>query len=122
MKSTVIKQDEGYLEVNIHSGFSKFDMLKIFGRLALLDPKKSLPDMWVLHDGAMLPFQDMKGIAEVVSKGLPKNPKGSKSAIVVTDEFQRAQVELYIQETNVLNLEMRIFEDTGEAVDWLLSA
>ena len=113
---------DGFVEVSVWGETSKWEMLEAVWELRLRDPCKKVSDLWIVSGECMVPFDEFPEIAETVQSLCTPGMIGSKSAIVASDELQRAQLELYRAEAAILPFEIRVFRSRDDAVRWLKSS
>jgi hypothetical protein len=114
-----IQRRDGFIEVRLLGDVTKFEILLIIAKLSLMDPGKRCPDLWVLGPDVQIPYARVKGISDAIGFAFAAPPKSRKTCIVVSDEFQREQCELYRQEAAALPLDMRIYLSYDDAVAWM---
>jgi hypothetical protein len=111
-------------EVHISGSGTHWDLLKIIHQLSQTDPQKEKPDLWVLAPDLDISLYSLsplvQGILALMARfGMLK--KGCKSAILATDELQKAKMELYCAEASVLPFEIQAFTARDQALNWLHS-
>ncbi len=115
-----LEQHEGFIEAHLSGETSKYEILQTVGEIARMDPRKDLADLWCFEGDGQIPFQDFFEIAEAIRKKMPEHTLGVKTALVVADAFHQAQLEFFVAEASILNLDMQIFQSRDEAVSWIM--
>jgi len=116
-----IREKDGYFAVDVRGRTSKYEILQAVRTLDLRDPGKELPDLWRIGKESMLPYKEFREIAEAIHSLCRPGMKGNRTAIVVTDPLQEAEMEMYRQEASILPYEIRVFRSEEEAVEWFRS-
>ena len=116
-----IQKQDGIFEVCVSGRTSKHEILCAIAELVRRDPGKRHPDLWTVAAGVQVPYPHYAEIAEAIGRVFAQPPISRKSAIVASDDFQKAQLELYRLEASMLPLDIRIFRSRDEAVAWLKS-
>jgi hypothetical protein len=117
-----IREKTGFVEVNATGNISYWDLLKIVHDLYKRDPKKEIPDLWVLDENFDFPLCSysplIQGILKLASRCGIK--RGCESATLAADEFQRIKVAMYCTEASALPYDIQAFTSRETAVAWLL--
>jgi hypothetical protein len=117
-----IEYKNGYCEVNVSGETSKAEVVQILRELAQRDPKKEIPDLWVVSPESQVPLVHFADIAKEVGRLLPPGAAGSRSAIVAFGPFHKAQLDMYRYDAAAFPFEFRVFQYRQEAEAWLLDA
>ena len=116
-----IEKRDGIFEVRLYGDISKFEILMVIAELSEKDPGKKHPDLWLIGADVQVPYEYYKGISEASGFAFVQPPEAKRSAIVIADENQQAQLEMYRVEASSLPLDLRIFRSYEDAVAWLKS-
>jgi len=116
-----IEKRDGIFEVRLYGDISKFEILMVIAELSEKDPGKKHPDLWIIGADVQVPYEYYKGISEAIGFAFVQPPEAKRSAIVIADENQQAQLEMYRVEASSLPLDLRIFRSYEDAVAWLKS-
>lgn len=115
-----LEMKAGYVEVNLSGSTSKTEILEILRELARRDPKKEIPDLWIIAPESQVPLVAFAEIAKAIQHLLPPDAVGCRSAIVAGGPFHQAQLEMYRYDAAALPFETRVFQYRSEAEAWLL--
>jgi hypothetical protein len=118
MSYEVLKND-GVIEVRLHGSGSTADVLEAFEAVHALSPRKTVSDVWVLAPEYVIPWDEYATIVFAVGARWTADSVPSRSAIVVANEFQRAQAEFYVQQARTLPFPIRVFARRDQAMAWL---
>lgn len=117
-----IEYKNGYCEVTVSGETTKTEVFQILRELARRDPKKEIPDLWIVAPESQVPLVHFAEIAREIGHLLPPDAVGCRSAIVAFGPFHKAQLELYRYDAAALPFETRVFQYRPEAEAWLLDA
>lgn len=115
-----IEMKSGYVEVRVSGLTSKAEILQILHELARRDPRKEIPDLWIVSPESQVPLVYFADIAREVGRLLRPDAVCCRSAIVAFGEFHKAQVEMYRFDAAFLPFQTRVFLYREEALEWLL--
>lgn len=115
-----IEDRDGYTEVHVWGFVGAQDIIAILGELRLRDPAKERPDLWLIAPECQVPLSSYGKIAEATRSMLPAQVTTRRSALVASDAFHRAQLDMYRVEAAHLPFEIRVFATRDEAIPWLL--
>ena len=115
-----IKKLDGFYEVQLSGQGSKFVLLKIIADLIRRDPKKKYPDLWIIAPEFQVPYVEFGGIAGALSHVFTKSLISKKTAVVVDNDLQKAQLELYRREVSrSLPIDIQVFRTVEPAIAWI---
>lgn len=120
MAYEILVQD-GLTEVRVWGESSESEVLGILAELRARDPGKRTCDLWIVASECVVPFGAYPRIADTL-RGFCREDRvtrGSRTAIVASDEFQKALLELYRIEAAALPFEVGVFMKRDEAMRWL---
>jgi len=116
-----MEKRDGIFEVRLYGDISKFEIFMVIAELGRKDPGKKHPDLWIIGPEVQILYKYYKGISEMIGTAFVQPPESKRSAVVVADEFQRTQLEMYRLEASALPLDIQIFRSYEEAVAWIKS-
>ncbi len=108
--------------VNIWGNTSKWEVIEAIGMLQQKDPTKSKPDLWILSDDLVLPYDAFSGIIEMINQPRPEGFIGNKTAVVASSKIQLFMAETFSLESGSLPYSIGVFSSRNEAVEWLNTA
>ncbi len=112
---------DDFVEIQITGQPSMWELLNVLRQLRERDPRKKKPDVWIISEDTVFPLEWHTQIANTLQRlCLPDMAVGAKSAIVVCNEFQRAQFEMYRQQAQSLPFEVGVFKSRANALKWLV--
>ncbi len=115
-----IERQPHFVEIHLSGSVSHWDVLGIIHQLHKGDPRKEIPDLWILDPDCDFSFHSFPPIVQGILKLASRHIKnGCRSALLAADEFQRVKMDLYCAEAAVLPYEIRTFTARDEAVSWL---
>jgi len=114
-----IERRAHWIEVQVWGDINKTEAMEVVQRLRSMDPHKRISDLWVVGEGCVIPLADYATIVAGVRALCPADMVGSKSAIVVHDHLQKAQLEMYRREAASLPFEIGVFIAQAQAEEWL---
>jgi hypothetical protein len=115
-----IEVKAGYVEVRLSGTTSKDEVCHVLRELARRDPRKEIPDLWIVSPESQVPLVHFADIAQEVGRLVRPDAVCRKSAIVAFGEFHKAQLEMYRFDAAFLPFETRVFLYREEALKWLL--
>ena len=119
MGYTITKQD-GFYEVQLSGHGSKAVFFKAMADLIRRDPKKKYPDLWIVAPEFQVPYVEFGRIAGALSHVFTKSLISKKTAIVVDNDIQKAQLELYrLELSRCLPIDMQVFRTNEAAIAWI---
>ncbi len=110
-----------FIEVTVTGEVSKWEIMDALGKLQKLDPRKARCDLWTLGPEVVIPFSEFASIIGMTLKLTTEDFVGNKSAVVASDDFQRAEVDMYRMEAKTLPYPIGSFTSRDEAIAWLRS-
>lgn len=117
-----IEKHDGYFEVRVSGETSKSEVLQVVRLLERQDPRKEVPDLWLIAEECQIPFHDFSKIAQAIGHLLPRGVIGSRTAIVAANAFHQAQLGMYPAEATNLPFPIRVFGSHEDAVAWIKSS
>ncbi len=115
-----IEKQDGFFEVWLSGDGSKSLVLKAVAALMLRDPRKKHPDLWVLGPRFQVPYIEFSAIAEALARVFSSSLISKRTAIVASNPFQYAQLEMYREEVSCrIPVDLRTFASRDEAVVWI---
>ena len=115
-----IEPRTGYVEVHVSGQTSARELLEIVQILRDRDPRKQIPDLWMLEGDTMVPLSAFWTLAEGVRALCSPDLACSRTALVASGPMQAGLLDLYRAEAADLPFEIRIFTSRDEALGWLL--
>lgn len=116
-----IHEEEGFVEVKVWDKTSIWDVLSALWELRRRDPHKKICDLWSFASGCVIPLVAFPKIIGMVLAIVPRDKSGCRSALVVSDEIQMAEAQIYLHEARNLPFEIKAFLSRTSAVEWLKS-
>jgi hypothetical protein len=117
-----IEEQDAYTEVQVWGYVGLQDIIAILSELCRRDPEKARPDLWMIASECQVPLSAYSSIAEATRGMVPARTGVKRSAMVATDAFHRAQLDMYCVEARNLPFQIRVFATREEAIPWLLTA
>ena len=117
-----IEYKNGYCEVTVSGETTKNEVFQILRELARRDPKKEIPDLWVVSPESQVPLVHFADIAKEIGRMVSPDAVCCRSAIVAFGPFHKAQLEMYRYDAAALPFETRVFQYRQDAEAWLLDA
>jgi hypothetical protein len=114
-----IQKTDGFVEIYLWGETSPGEVLVVLRRLHDLAPSKELSDLWIFSSECVIPCEAYQTIVKAAQSLCCTGMIASRSAIVAADQFQKAQLELYLREAQNLPFEIGAFTERDEAVEWL---
>jgi len=116
-----IRRTADIAEVDVWGQVTAAEIAGIVVELSRQDPAKDKHDLWNIAQESMLPFKSFWAIVEVTRKLLPPGVREcrGRSAMVASDEFRKAQLDMYTREAESLPFRIRVFLSRDEAMKWL---
>ena len=114
-----IERRPHWIEVQVWGDVNKAEAMEAVRRLRSMDPHKRISDLWVVGEGCVIPLADYATIVASVRALCPADMVGSKSAIVVHDQLQKAQMDIYRREAASLPFAIGVFLSKTDAEAWL---
>ncbi len=114
-----IERNEGFIEVHLWGEGQEGEVLTIVQKLKEMAPKKEIADLWMISKEYVLPWACYLPIVEKIANFTPINGGAMKSAIVVSDHFQMAQAQFYLEAAKCLPFAVGAFMTRNEAIRWL---
>jgi hypothetical protein len=114
-----IEKTDDFIEVHLWSEAHESEVVAILRKLHEMAPRKEISDLWLFAEEYVISWEAFSEIVKEVTQLLPHDMIASKSAIVVTNHFQMAQAELYLEEAKCLPFEIGVFMTREEAIRWL---
>ena len=114
-----IHREVGFIEVKVWGKTSVWDVLSALWELRRNDPHKKTCDLWSFASGCVVPLMAFPKIVNMVLAIAPRDKSGCRSALVVSDEMQMAQAQIYLSEVNKFPFEIQAFLSRDRAVEWL---
>jgi hypothetical protein len=108
-------------EVRVWGDCSESELLGILTQLWEKDRGKHSSDLRIVAPGCLIPFGTYPRIVDRLRQFCQADQMthGRRTAIVASDEFQKALLELYRIESQSLPFEVGVFMSRDEAVRWL---
>ena len=98
-----------------------WEIMEGIPKLISMSEFKNKNNIWVFRsDQIKMSFADLHKIKNLVEKICPKNSKGTKTAIVVKNDFQQTYGKLYSDIGKDLQREIRVFSDLKSAENWII--
>ena len=97
------------------------ELVSAVGALHEKDPRKEIPDLWLISEESMVPLAEFPGIVASIGGLLSDDLVGCRSAMVVPNELFLRRVQMYQAEAKSLPYELGVFLSHQEALDWLKS-
>ena len=114
-----IERTEEVIEVHLWGQGRESEILAILGELYKMAPRKEVSDLWLVSEDYVVPWDAFSTIAKQVRGFLSHDMVAKNSAIVVANQFQMVQAELYRNEAQGLPFEIGVFLTREDAVAWL---
>ena len=115
-----IEQVDGHFEMRLSGVTSKFEIMEMIGELTRRNPGMKRPGMWFIEPESQVPFSEFTALAGAIARVLPAVKVRSRTALVSSDEFQRAQMNMFLSEASMRSYEIQIHSSREEALAWLL--
>lgn len=115
-----IEKKDGYVEVLLDGNFTAMEILKAVKMLSKEDPRKEMPDLWVIPEGHLVSANWHTIIVKGIQKLCPPDIVGRRSAVVASNEFYKAIVGMYCCEAESLPYNIRVFTSREAAEQWLM--
>jgi hypothetical protein len=116
-----IEEKDSIFEVHMWGQTSRWEVMEIVHQLQRKDPRKESCDLWIFSETGGVFFDEFPEIVKAVASLCSSDMAANKTALVASDGFLRAQLELYRAEAAGLPFEIRVFETKENAVQWLKS-
>ena len=117
-----IEDRDCYVEVSVWGEANRWEVLEALRKLHRRDPRKEIPDMWLISEETVFPVEWHLPVATATEKLCAKGCIGARSAIVVADKLHKAQLDLYRKQARELPYQMRVFTERKDAEIWLAEA
>ncbi len=114
-----IEKNDDYVEVRLAGEFTAVEILKAVNTLRTSDPRKKIPDLWVVPQGHLIPANWHSIIVKGILKLCPSSIVGARSAVLTSNEFYKALVDMYCCEAESLPYKIRVFTSRKAAEKWL---
>ena len=114
-----IEKTEDFIEVHVWGEAQPGEVMAILHKLREMAPRKETSDLWVFPEEYVVPWDAFVTIVKEITGFVVPGMVGKKTAIVVANNFQMAQGELYRKEAKALPFEIGVFMSRDEAMEWL---
>jgi predicted Fe-S protein YdhL (DUF1289 family) len=114
-----VSENDGLVEVHAWGDVSMAEVCMVLRELRQRDPHKERSDIWYISDASVIPIAAYAAIVEELKSMCGPETGASRSAIVVSNELQRAAMEIYKAEAVGLPWQIGVFRSRDEAVAWL---
>ena len=114
-----IKRQNGFVEVEVWGETSAAEIIAAVNEIHAEYPRKECSDLWVLARESMLPLSTFPTIIEAIVGLCGEDHVYRRSAIVASDQFQKAMADMYRSEADTLPFEVGVFISRDDAIQWL---
>ena len=114
---TKLRKKPDFFEVNISGPTSKYEMVEALGLLIRKNPGKTRPDLWTFSEETTMSLEIFSAVSESLSYATP-HPVEPRSALLAANDFQKAQLLLFLPAVKHLPFEIDVFTSRDEALRW----
>jgi hypothetical protein len=114
-----MNENGGLVEVHAWGEVSAAEVCMVLRELCQRDPHKEKCDIWYVADASVIPIAAYAAIVAELKSLCGPETGASRSAIVVSNELQRAAMEIFRAEAVSLPWQVGVFRSRDEALAWL---
>jgi len=112
---------DDYILIESQTGMDYWEIMEGIPKLISMPEFKNKNDIWAFtSDRIKMAYTDLYAIKNLVEEICPKNSKGTKTAIVVRNGFQKTYGILYSDICKYLQREISVFSDLKSAENWII--